>query len=152
MGQHVEIDVLRRYTSNQLNEQEQVAIESHLDHCDVCFETYLHVIDEWSIPHSLSETFTDDTVERIKSSQPNMSPDSSLPTKTDYHKKTITNYFLAAGLTVVLMFTGAFKLVTNVSDKINVYDEPISDELVDKATGFLTIQTTNMGEEESKNE
>lgn len=153
MGQHIEIEKLKVYIEDNAIEADRLQIEEHLGECDTCFERYLQHIEEWSIPASLSSTFTDDTIHKLKTANPILSQsESKAPSKQDYRRKTLTNYLLAVGLTVVFMFSGVFQFMASISDKLNIHDEPISEQLVTKATSFLYETNIENGEEESENE
>jgi hypothetical protein len=154
MGQHYNMEVWIRYVQDNMPDSEREAVEAHLYNCDLCFEQYLQVIDKWSIPYSysLSDDFTDRTVQLIKSIQPLLSQPNSLPSKKDYRKNTIVNYLLAAGLTIVLMFTGIFQYMTNISEKLYEHDEPLTEQIMNKTTLLFQTNYRGSGEEEQNHE
>ncbi len=153
MGQHIEFEKIKLYIQDHVTVADRLQIEEHLEQCDACFDCYLQHIEEWSIPVSLSSNFTEDTINMLKTANPILSQsENKTPSKQDYRRKTLANYLLAVGLTVVFMFSGVFQFMASISDKLNVHDEPISEQLVTKATSFLYETNIENGEEERENE
>jgi hypothetical protein len=152
MGQHYNMEVWLRYVQDNMPDAEREAVEAHLYSCDLCFDEYLQVIDNWSIPYSLSDDFTDRTVQLMKTTQPILSQPNSLPSKKDFRKNTIVNYLLAAGLTIVLMFTGIFQYMITISEKLYEHDEPLTEQIMNKTTLLYKINDKGSGEEEKNHE
>ncbi|QHS24232.1 hypothetical protein GWK91_15600 [Virgibacillus sp. MSP4-1] len=147
MSNHVEWEVLQQYVKEQLPEEQQQNIEGHLSDCDVCFHQYMNVIDEWSIPFSVSDSFTDETMEKLAIVQPNQMKNKGNASSRDVRRKTLAHYFLAAGLTVLLMFSGVFDMLFSLDDQIEADDPPISEKILE--ANFLN---TGNGKEEKGNE
>ncbi|GAA0498055.1 hypothetical protein GCM10008986_26380 [Salinibacillus aidingensis] len=147
MSNHVEWEVLQQYVKEQLPEEQQLKIEDHLSDCDVCFHQYMDVIDEWSVPFSVSDSFTDETMEKLAIVQPNQMKNKANASSRDVHRKTLAHYFLAAGLTVLLMFSGVFDMLFSLDDQIEADDPPISEKILE--ANYLN---TGNGKEEQGNE
>ncbi|MDL4842274.1 hypothetical protein [Aquibacillus rhizosphaerae] len=104
---HISPEKLSDYITNLLNQKEQQAIELHIHSCDVCLSEYLDVIENQTLDVSLSESFTDVTMDKMnhhKQRKEKIQRSSKLPIN-----KTLTHYVIAAGLTLLLMLTGVFQ-------------------------------------------
>ncbi|WP_407270831.1 zf-HC2 domain-containing protein [Radiobacillus sp. PE A8.2] len=138
--EHVSKEQLARFVEGELPDAENKLVETHLDDCDICFQLYVSAIDDWSMPEiGLSETFTSETVAKITNQNACYHAKSSNPPASKARKKqTFAHYLLAAGLTVVLMLTGAFQNVLTISDQTSVKDEvSITDQLMNTTTSWL---------------
>ncbi|SET73229.1 hypothetical protein SAMN05421676_107112 [Salinibacillus kushneri] len=148
MSSHMEWEILQQYVVGQLLEDNQRKVEDHLSECDICFDHYMGVIEEWSVPFSVSHSFTDDTLEKLQTVQPKLANESSKSSSREVHRKTIGHYVLAAGLTVLLMFTGVFDMLFSLNDQIKADDPSISEQILE--SNFL--DSLNNGKEEKGNE
>ncbi|WP_163536218.1 zf-HC2 domain-containing protein [Gracilibacillus sp. YIM 98692] len=134
--EHLSKDILKLYMNHELDVEEQERTESHLYDCDDCLNVYLALIESQTLKHSVSDDFTDQTVSKIysqtKSHQKSKKPYSSK------NRKLITHYFLAAGLTIVLMLTGIFQTVLDVTNDYQVETSTsITDQLMQKTNTLL---------------
>lgn len=137
---------LRQYIEEQCTAEEQQLIEEHLYSCDSCLENYMNILDEQAnmMPAILdSAHFTDQVFENIRSR------------KQIEEKRSGTNplihYFVAAGFTLLLMFSGAFNGLTNwiSEDAMNPSKSgSFSDEMLNKTVKML--DTMNHNEKEGK--
>ncbi|MRG87443.1 anti-sigma factor family protein [Salinibacillus xinjiangensis] len=131
MTEHIDRELLQKYVETRVDEQEQLKIDEHLSECESCFESYLNIIDDWTIDFSVSDSFTDETMELLQKVQPSVSEKNQFSTSKDHRNKTLRNYFLAAGLTIILMFTGVFQMIFNLSDQIDKESKPFSEQLME---------------------
>ncbi|TCT19651.1 putative zinc finger protein [Melghiribacillus thermohalophilus] len=134
---HLSIEKMEKFIHGELSEQEKEDIRVHLEHCDSCFGWYMNIIDEWEPGEKLSDSFTDGTLRLLEEKI----PDSRSRDKSSRHvtRKTIIHYGIAAGLTLCLMFTGAFQKVTDVTDAVENRDTSITSELMKKTSGLFKI-------------
>ncbi|WP_058307645.1 hypothetical protein [Gracilibacillus massiliensis] len=115
---HVKKSCLKKYVSRELDVDQQEIIENHLYECERCMDAYFELLENQSISTILSEDFTNQVVTKANKQLPKSNPRQFSP------KKAIAHYFLAAGLTVVLMLTGIFQGVLDVST-----DHPLENKL-----------------------
>lgn len=116
-----------RYINDQLKEEERQRFEDHLYDCDHCLSIYSEALDEWTSVLLQSESFTDDVMARIKGKEQREG-------KTSRYQPLI-HYTIAAGFTLMLMFTGVFEqLTTFVSDDMLQAEQPgaISNKMMDR--------------------
>ncbi|MBB6455372.1 putative anti-sigma-YlaC factor YlaD [Salirhabdus euzebyi] len=147
MGYHFKESDFEKYVNDSLRLDEKEAIEDHLTECDECFAQYMAVMEDWSIPYTTTESFTDDVIAQIEMMQPSMSRKTKSISPKEQRRKTVYHYFLAAGLTIILMFSGVFQFMFNLSEQIELDKEPISEQLLNGASGILLTDTDREGED-----
>lgn len=143
---HIQDQTLMDYINDQLTEPERMEVERHLDECELCFESYLTHIDSWSLNTSLSEDFTDQTINQLI--EGHKKPE-KIQKQNTYSKrnKTFFNYAIAAGLTVLLMFSGVFEsMFTSFNDDSIKQRPSISKQLVEKTGNIIEIDKNKKGE------
>jgi predicted anti-sigma-YlaC factor YlaD len=132
--EHIEKETLGKYCANQLPEEEQSIIDQHITECESCFSLYLDMIENFHIEHSVSDTFTDRTIEEIERSQ-SFNQD-NIPSMKQ--SRIMTHYFLAAGLTLLLTFSGLFNHVLDLTEQTGTGNRvSISEQLMNKTTDIL---------------
>ncbi|MCD5325467.1 MULTISPECIES: zf-HC2 domain-containing protein [Pontibacillus] len=142
---HIETTQLEAYVLDQLGENERMAIEEHLDTCDSCFEAYMTELESWTLEPSLADDFTDQTIDQIIEKQ--VMPTVEVKrTSVQKQKRTLMHYGLAAGLTLVLMVSGAFEQVIHVFDEDTFKERPsISKNIVSETDRLLQKVNEEMG-------
>ncbi|MFC4404148.1 hypothetical protein [Gracilibacillus xinjiangensis] len=131
---HIHKEKLLKYCGNQLAKEDQSIIDRHLTECESCFSLYLDVIETFPVERSVSETFTEKTIEEIERSK--SFNQENHQTKKQSH--IMVHYFLAAGLTLFFTFSGLFEEVIQISDQKDVGTRvSISEQLMNKTTDIL---------------
>lgn len=137
-------ETLRQYVKEQCTAEEQRLIEDHLYDCERCLETYMNILDEQanSMPAILDTShFTDRVFEDIRSrNQTEEKRASANP---------LIHYFVAAGFTLLLMFSGVFNGLTNwiSEDAMNpTKSGSFSDEMLNKTVEILDTMNHNKKE------
>ncbi|KAB8127454.1 zf-HC2 domain-containing protein [Gracilibacillus oryzae] len=133
--EHIQNEKLSAYCNNQLPEEEQTIIDNHLTECESCFSLYLEAIDNCHIDHSVSESFTDKTMEELE-----LSPLFNQESRPSSKKKNriMAHYLLAAGLTLIFTFSGLFESVLHLSEQTDAVPKvSVSEQLMNKTTDFL---------------
>lgn len=126
----------KKYLENDLSERDQNIVESHLYICDSCFYDYLMMMDSYPSKGNLSEDFTNQVVSKIYG---NHSIQKKLPRQT-LAKKALMHYSLAAALTILLMLTGVFQGIVDLTNTKNIEDKPSITNQMMKETDRLLDQ------------
>lgn len=132
------------YIKGELEEETMVEMEDHLYVCDQCLHIYTALIatDENVSPIADGTAFTDQVMEGIsridkeKLGKP-------VPSKRGkgYVNQTIVHYAIAAGLTVVLMFSGVFEKLSEGTGTVQGTDfqrsESLTENMLNKTFSLL---------------
>ncbi|WP_181350943.1 anti-sigma factor [Thalassobacillus sp. CUG 92003] len=138
--EHLHVKRLRAYIHDDIAPEERSNIEAHLDDCPDCFMEYLGLIDQWEPDLSLSEDFTDKTMEQWQTQAPKKHVRPSMT-----RKQTLLHYGVAAGLTIILMSTGVFQHMIEWTGK---HDEPSGMPLTEKIMNSTNAWLDEMKERE----
>lgn len=134
---HIHKEKLTGYLKLTINMQERLMIEEHLDTCEQCFDLYLDMMDDFTPEVKLSDSFTDNTLEKILQSQVFSEKTNHSTSKKDA-RKTILHYALAAGLTIILMLSGVFQDIVNFTNQDTYTRGPsITESLMSKTESLL---------------
>jgi len=149
--EHINGETLQSYVKDNVSEADREQIEAHLADCDTCLEKYFDVVNQWTLETpSLSEDFTDQTIDQILTKQ--VMPTSESTSSTSSRKQsTLLHYSIAAGLTIILMFTGVFQHMMQAFDEDNLRKQPsISDQIIKQTGEWLDqgIQLKGEGKDE----
>lgn len=137
---------VRQYIEEQCTTEEQPLIEEHLYGCDRCLETYMSILDEQAnaMPAILDTShFTEQVFTQIRERKQTEEKRAS--------QNPLIHYFVAAGFTLLLMFSGAFNGLTNwiSDDAMNpTKSGSFSDEMLTKTVEI--IDTMNYNKKEGK--
>ncbi|WP_079477212.1 zf-HC2 domain-containing protein [Halobacillus salinus] len=130
--EHLSEAQIRDYVSGTLSDEESDGVEDHFSECEDCFDQYLFLLEEDS---SLPSTFTDETVNRIVKEHPTF--------QQQKKSRSFAHYLVAAGLTLVLMMSGVFNLMTDSMDPDSFEQQPSLTEQILDQTGSLMDKMTN---------
>lgn len=135
---------LVRYVKDELMEEEKKQLEDHLYSCDSCLLVYMTILDEHEneLPMIESQSFTDEVMKEISSNQKMKERRS--------RTNPLTHYVIAAGFTLILMFSGVFDSLTTIvsDDAMNpMKSGSFSDEMLNRTMEM--IQSLNHNEKES---
>lgn len=136
--EHIDNVVIQAYVNDHISETERASIEEHLAVCDTCLESYFDIVDQWTLEApSLSDDFTDQTIDQILTKQV-MPPSKDVHVRTTKRRSTIMNYSIAAGLTIILMFTGVFQQMVQMFDQDTLREQPsISNQIIKQTSDWL---------------
>lgn len=115
---HISSEEWTRYACDQLPEQLRDSYEAHLYECDYCMNTYLQAmeISESSLPDLKDGTqLTESVMKKIGEPDLKRSESSS---QRQFNQHPLFHYTIAAAMTIVLMFSGAFQSITNYLDDV----------------------------------
>ncbi|WAA08843.1 hypothetical protein [Fervidibacillus albus] len=141
---HYSVDQWVAFSKGELRKEVYMEMEDHLYHCDHCLAIYskLMIEDETVPPMSDDLAFTDQVMEKLSQMgrERKNSTGSEIQRKT-YMKQTIIHYTIAAGLTILLMFSGAFEKLSagvgEVHDTGFKQKESVTENLLNKTLSLL---------------
>ncbi|WP_440895485.1 anti-sigma factor family protein [Amphibacillus sp. Q70] len=132
---HIHNERLNAYIDQQLSEQEEIEIETHLYQCDTCSDQYLLLLEAEDIGASVSDQFTDDVIAKINRQ---LVQTNYISSQTNHRKQTIKHFWLAAGLTIVFTLTGLFQGMINMTTEQDFQERgSITAHLLDKSNDFF---------------
>ncbi|SER18775.1 hypothetical protein SAMN04487944_101560 [Gracilibacillus ureilyticus] len=131
---HIPKEILNKYCTHQLSEDDQSRIDHHLTECEQCFSLYLEVIDNFTVEHSVTDTFTDLTITKIETSH--IFDQDKL--QKNKKRRIMGHYFLAAGLTLLFTFSGLFEEVIQITSETGKQKRiSVSEQLMNKTNDIL---------------
>lgn len=132
---HIHKEKLSAYFHQQLSEQEELEIETHLYQCDSCSDQYLLLLEVEDISTAVSDQFTDNVLAKIDQQ---LVKTNQISSQTNQTKQTIKHFLLAAGLTIVLTLTGLFQEVINMTTEQDFQERgSMTAQLLDKSNHFF---------------
>lgn len=174
---HYSKEEWKKYVLNELNEHERELYESHLYTCDQCMDLYVQIVTEHeeALPDLLHEkTFTNAVMDEIMKStaeqydQLEDKPHSliaedttkdqyqvSKKKKKRYDQSSAFHYLLAAGMTVILMVSGAFHSVIEIAETVQSSQfqkekTSVTEDLMDKTFSWMDSIDEKMKEGDKK--
>ncbi|WP_186575828.1 hypothetical protein [Aquibacillus kalidii] len=135
--EHLAEKMLVSYINLEIDARQQELIEDHLGYCEHCLEAYLNLMDAHSYDLNVSDHFVDNTLKEIDIKHAfHMKENQN--SYQQQAKRTMTHYMLAAGLTIVLMMTGAFQSFINITDLSDMEHKPsITDQLMKQTNNIM---------------
>ncbi len=120
---HYSREEWKKYIKEMLPTTEQKELEQHLYSCDECLELYMTIIDESveDFPNINSEQFTEKILAQIFTADGIQ----SLQRNQSIWTKTIVHYGIAAAITMLMMVSGFFYEITNITALVNHDKEQI---------------------------
>lgn len=140
------------YYLEDIHKDQLIQMENHLYSCDQCLEQYMTVIEKIEVLPKLKNEnkFTDSIMGQIFELE---KVELKKHPSTNFHKQTVFNYLLAAGLTILLMMTGLFEKISAETIQFNeqkiYHNESFTENLMYK-TGTFIDQIKKTYEEANK--
>ncbi|WP_409252729.1 hypothetical protein V1502_02035 [Bacillus sp. SCS-153A] len=136
---HVSYEEWQKYVEDGLTEKVRERYEEHLYSCDQCMEIYLTALEagETSFPElSDDQKFTDNIMTEVQRYKEPEVPDTGK--KQRFYQQAAFHYFIAAAMTILLMYTGVFQQLTGFAEEFERSSRPsITNELMNKTTNFI---------------
>lgn len=140
---HIPYEKWLLYIIDELEPKVRTSFDEHLYQCDQCLEQYMKALEKHS--HIMLEN-EDDLTERIMDQIETSSPSGMTKhQQTNFHRKTIIHYVIAASMTLFLMVSGVFSNLTNIVDHVDEQKQKTSiiQSWVDHSTSIVdTFQKT----------
>lgn len=113
---HIPDEQWKRYVMGQLDDDEREKCENHLYQCDRCIENYLAALElcQKELPDPKGELFSDEMYATVKQTFSQTSVNSML-----HVKRTVYHYLIAAGLTIILLYSGVFQSITDYVGEVH---------------------------------
>ncbi len=130
-----------QYVKGELKEEERTELEDHLYHCNDCLGLYMVALDgqEMYMPVMQDSTnFTNNVVNELRKYKKVESKHSS--------RKQLIHYTVAAGFTLMLMFSGVFDHLTNIvsEDAMNpTKSGSFSDKMMSRTVEMIEFLNQN---------
>lgn len=109
---HIQFEEWVHYLNGDLDESVRLAYEEHLYECDHCLEQYMKAMEVSTIEIPDISHLTDSIMKEVNSFK---EKDKKPLSNTSTHKQIVTHYILAAAMTILLMATGVFSQLMNVT-------------------------------------
>ncbi len=118
------------------DEREREEMESHLYACDRCLTAYVNAVEQ------CSEALPSLDHPRRFAERAAGNPVSGKSGKKKWHRRSLSHYFIAAGVTMILMTSGTFSQLVNwttqyAEDWANPQGQTFSKQWTDKASLLL---------------
>lgn len=128
---HISYDHWLQYVRDELNEKTRMEYENHLYSCDHCLERYLQAVEanEFQMP-DVPDSFTDNVMKQIEGPEKRESNYKKEPKKKVVWQQTMAHYIVAAAVTLILMSTGVFSQLMNLTGVIENSDPKQSGSIV----------------------
>ncbi len=139
------------YVTDQLKEETRKEMEEHLGKCDQCLAYYIEEVTRCEQEISLSETFTDTVLAKVKSREGENKPErQALSGRLQPRKRLLLHYSVAAALTLVLTFSGVFEEISDgakiaAQQEIQGEQIPMTEQLMDKIMAMINRLMTSEG-------
>ncbi|PWU68451.1 hypothetical protein [Gracilibacillus dipsosauri] len=132
---HIPKEQMNLYILDQLTDENRKTMENHLYSCEACLDSYLQLMENSLVEDSVSDFFTEKTIARI---QHDSKPSSKSSNASSLFSKSIIHYVLAAGLTLILMFSGVFDNMISLTDRAEVSPkQSLTEQLMKKTDQLL---------------
>jgi hypothetical protein len=160
---HFDRDVWVDYMADTLSEEQRALLEDHLYQCDKCMAEYMEALGQEVVPSvGPHDAFQFDEKVMSAIALERMVPDTNeqphevvqaqkaSPRRTVYHHP-LFHYAVAASITLLLMSTGFFQLITDQTEEwrsfVHTGERPsVSEHLTDRTTEALASLQTKIKE------
>lgn len=132
--EHIDRHQLKAYIDNELDIDKVEQAENHMYACEACMRTYISLLDQYHVQDSVSEGFTDKVIDKVDK----QIPVQKYNLQQKRSSKTMSHYLLAAGLTILIMLTGAFQeIITMTHDQAAMERTSLTEQLMHKTNHLL---------------
>ncbi|MFA9559717.1 hypothetical protein ACERII_20615 [Evansella sp. AB-rgal1] len=136
---HVSKDDWVRYVHGEHPEEVRMKYEDHLYNCDHCMELYLQAMEDTS--HTLPQLADNTEITDVIMAQISGEKEVERLKKRPFYEKTAFHYVVAAAMTVILMSSGVFQMITNYVE--DVQTTTLSEQAPSITEQLLQILFTN---------
>lgn len=143
---HISYEEWLDYVENNISEPVRNQYEEHLYTCDRCMGIYLTALEahETSLPDLTDEAgFTDAVMAELKSGKK-----LEIRKKQKFYQHAAFHYFVAAAMTILLMYTGVFQQLIGFAEEFEQSSRPSLTEEVMKRTSTFIDSVENETREE----
>ncbi|NEU31759.1 hypothetical protein GN156_13390 [bacterium LRH843] len=138
---HIPLGDWKTYAKDEVNEEKRSLYEQHLYTCDQCMDLYMEAIEsiQGEIP-TIEEpsAYINEVMSRIPFER-TTSPIVETEKKKKWYEEKLFHYVLAAAMTFLLMATGVFSELTNVTTQFeqNHNHSSLTENVLNKTTTLL---------------